>query len=100
MTLLMRLCRQLVGQRLAPSRLRFTHDRGGESSELAAFFGVKCEFAAGVDELMLTRDTKDMVVVSSDPYLNNLLVTNFEETLSRRRASRGSFRSAVENAIV
>jgi AraC-like DNA-binding protein/DNA-binding CsgD family transcriptional regulator len=69
-------------------------------AELAAFFGAKCDFAARVDELTLTRETKDMVVVSSDPYLNNLLVANCEEALSRRRASRGSFRSAVENAIV
>ncbi len=100
MTLLMRLCRKLVGQRLAPSRLRFTHHRGDDGSELAAFFGAKCDFAARVDELTLTRETKDMVVVSSDPYLNNLLVANCEEALSRRRASRGSFRAAVENAIV
>ncbi len=100
MTLLMRLCRKLVGRRLVPSRLRFTHHRGDEGSEVAAFFGAKCDFAAGVDELTLTRETKDMVVVSSDPYLNNLLVATFEEALSRRRASRSSFQSAVENAIV
>ena len=100
MTLLMRLCRKLVGRQLAPSRLRLTHGRGGERSEFAAFVGAKIDFEARVDELTWPRKTKDLVVVSSDPYLNSLLVASCEEALSRRRASRGAFRSAVENTIV
>ncbi len=41
-----------------------------------------------------------MPVVSADPYLNELLVTYYEEALSRRPTNRGVFLSSVENAIV
>jgi AraC-like DNA-binding protein len=100
MTLLMRLCRKLVGRRLAPSRLRLAHLRTSESSALSALFDCRIDFAARTDELTFPRKAKDLLVVSADPYLNKLLVANCEEALSRRRATRNSFRSAVENVIV
>jgi AraC-like DNA-binding protein len=100
MTMLLRFFRQLSGVRLMPSRLRLVHRSDNEHSEFAAYFGGNVDFSAGVDELTFARKTWDMVVVSADRYLNRLLVASCEEALSRRRASQGSFRSAVENAIV
>ncbi len=100
MTLLLRLCRQLTSLRLVPSGLRLVHPPNSESCEFAAYFGGSVAFSAGVDELTFARKAKDMVVVSADHYLNRLLVASCEEALSRRPASRGSFRSAVENALV
>ena len=38
-------------------------------------------------------------VSSADPYLNKLLIEYAEEALSRRKASRGSLRPDLENAI-
>ena len=99
-TVLLRLCRQLTGLHLVPSRLRLVHPRNSGGSEFAAYFGGKVDFAASVDELTFARKTRDMVVVSADRYLNRLLVASCEEALSRRATSRGSFRSIVENAIV
>jgi AraC-like DNA-binding protein len=100
MTLLLRLCRQLTGARLLPSRLRLVHRPNSEPSEFAAYFGDNVEFSASVDELTFVQKTKDMVVVSADRYLNRLLLASCEEALSRRPAFQASFRSAVENAIV
>jgi AraC-like DNA-binding protein len=99
-TMLLRLCRQLTGARLTPRRLRLVHGSNGERAEFAAYFGDNVQFSAGVDELTFTRETRDMAVISADRYLNRLLVASCEEALSRRRAFQGSFRSAVENAIV
>jgi AraC-like DNA-binding protein len=101
MTALIRLCRQLTGLRLMPIRTRIAHRRtkaGG--SELAAYFGANITFGARADELTFIGSIKDMPVASADPYLNELLVTNCEQALSRRRKNRGAFRTAVENAIV
>jgi AraC-like DNA-binding protein len=100
MTVLLRLCRQLSGIRLVPNRLRLVHRSDNERSEFAAYFGGNVEFSAGVDELTFAQKTRDLVVVSADRYLNRLLVASCEEALSRRPAFQGSFRSAVENAIV
>jgi len=100
MTVLLRVCRQLTGARVIPRRLRLAHGSNEERAEFAAYFGDNVHFSAGVDELSFARETRDMAVVSADRYLNKLLVASCEEALSRRPAFQGSFRSAVENAIV
>jgi AraC-like DNA-binding protein len=100
MTVLIRICRKLTRVRLVPSRLRLAHRHCEECSELITYFGKSIDSAGAVDELTFVAKTKDMVVVSADPYLNKLLVANCEEALSRRPAARDSLRSAVENAIV
>jgi hypothetical protein len=51
MTALVRVCRQLTGLRLLPSRARFTHHRPRNNSELSRFFGANVEFGAPVDDL-------------------------------------------------
>jgi AraC-like DNA-binding protein len=99
-TTLIRVCRQLTGLRLVPTRVRVIHRRDSGCTELAAFFGVGVEFGAGVDEVTLARTVKDMPVVSADSYLNKFLITHFEEAHSRQPTNHGLFRSTVENRIV
>jgi len=99
MTVVIRLCRQLTGVRLAPSRARLIHGRGN-GSELATCFGCNITFGAKADELIFVGSIKDMAVASADPYLNELLVAICEQALSHRRTNRRTFRAAVENAIV
>ncbi len=101
MTVLVRLSRHLTGLRLAPSLTRLTHRRSNQGgSELAAYFGGHITFGARADELTFVGGIKDSAVTSADPYLNELLVANCEQALAHRPAARGTFRSAVENAIV
>ncbi len=100
MALLVRLCRQLAGIELVPTRVRLTHRRSGRSPELTEFFGANVEFGAPVDELSFAPMIKNTPIVSADHHLNKLLITYCEEALSRRRQRRGAFRASVENAIV
>jgi AraC-like DNA-binding protein len=100
MTLLIRLCRHLTGLHLQPTRLRLTNRHSSQYSELAAYFGGKLDFAASVDELAFSGTAKALRVVSADPFLNELLVSHCEEALSHQPTKWGSFRSAVQNAIV
>ncbi len=100
MTMLVRLCRQLTGLRLVPSRVRFTHHRERAAPEFMEFFGDDIEFGAATDEVVFAIPIKTMPVVSADPYLSKLLISYFDEALSRRPANRSSFRSSVENTIV
>jgi AraC-like DNA-binding protein len=99
-TRMIRVARHLTGQHLVPTSVRFAHYRSGESSELAEFFGGNVEFAASADELTFSSAAGDLKVVSADPYLNKLLVRQCEEALAHRPTKQGSFRAAVENAIV
>ena len=101
MTVLIRLCRQLTGLRLVPSRTRLTHRRSKHGgSELAEYFGGHTTFGARADELTFVRGIRDIAITSADPYLNEILVANCEQALSNRPKNRGTLRSAVENAIV
>jgi AraC-like DNA-binding protein len=101
MTVLIRLCRQLTGLHLVPSRARLTHRRSNQGgAELAAYFGRDIRFGARADELTFGGSIKDVAVTGADPYLNELLVANCEEALAHRPRNRGTLRSAVENAIV
>jgi AraC-like DNA-binding protein len=100
MTALIRTCRRLTRVHLVPSRLRLAHRRSEDCSELTRYFGTGIDFSAGVDELTFIAKTRDMAVVSADPYLNKLLVANCEEALSRRPAARDTLRSSIEKAIV
>ena len=82
-TVLVRLCRQLTGLRLVPSRTRLTHRRSNQGgSELAAYLGGYLTFGARADELTFIGGTKDIAVASADPYLPELLVANCEQALS------------------
>jgi AraC-like DNA-binding protein len=101
MTALIRLCRQLTGLRLVPSRARLTHRRSNHGgSELAEYFGSHITFGARADELTFVGGINDIAITSADPYLNEILVANCEQALSLRPKNRGTARSAVENAIV
>jgi len=99
LTLLIRLCRKLTDYRAEPSRVSLVHRRAGNFAEFAAFFHCEIEFGATIDEVVFAAPIGDVPIVSSDPYLNKLLIANCEEALSRRPMMRGPFRSAVENAI-
>jgi AraC-like DNA-binding protein len=99
-TALVRVCWQLTGLRLVPSRVSLTHRRESGCSEFCAFFGCEVEFSAAVDEVAFVTGMKHVAVVSADSYLNKFLVSYFEEAHSRRLTNRGPFRSSVENGIV
>ena len=81
-------------------RTRFTHHRETVSPDVFEFFGREIEFSTSVDDLTFASPIRLLPVVNPDPYLNRLLVKYCEEALSRQSANLGSFRSAVENAIV
>jgi len=99
-TILVRVCRKLTGQPVVPVRMRLTHRRSDASTEFLEFFGSDVEFSAAADDIVFALPTAQLPVVGADPYLNRLLIKYCDEALARRPANLGSFRSAVENALV
>jgi AraC-like DNA-binding protein len=83
-----------------PSRVAFTHRRNEDAAELSTFFGRGVELGATADQATFDLTSRDLPVVSADPYLNALLIGYGDEVLARRPANRASFRSQVENAMV
>ena len=100
MATLVRICRQLTSHRLLPIRVKFTHRRHEDPSELNQFLGCQAVFGADVDEVAFPKTARHMPVVSADPYLSELLTAYCEEALSHRRFGRDELRSRVENAVV
>src|SRR5499427_6862231 len=94
---LLRICRLLTGQNIVPQHFSIAHHRTGNTSEMARFVGTKVEFGADTDELALKLDARDLPLIHSDPYLNDLLLKYCEAALAGRR--RSQLRTKVENAI-
>jgi len=100
MLLIVRVLRQLTGLRISARRVRLVHARKATPSAFASYFGADVKFGAALDEITFTGTVGRAHIVSADPYLNKLLVGQYEEALTRRRPARGPFQSIVENAIV
>src|SRR5262245_65843985 len=75
----LRICRVLTGQNIVPQHFSIAHHRSGSTSEMARFVGTKVEFGADTDELALKFDARDLPLIHSDPYLNDLLLKRSEE---------------------
>src|SRR5215475_6433490 len=96
---LLRICRLLTGQNLVPQHFSIAHHRSGSTSEMARFVGTEVKFAADRDELALNLDARELPLIHSDPYLNDLLLKHCEAALANRRGDKSQLRTRVENAI-
>jgi AraC-like DNA-binding protein len=94
---LLRICRMLTGQKLVPQYFSISHHRSGVTSEMARFVGTKVEFGADSDEFALNLDARELPLIHSDPYLNDLLLKYCEA--AHKRGDRSHLRTRVENAI-
>ena len=99
MVTLVRTCRQLTKRHLPASRVSFTHRRSDDISEFKTFFGCDVTFGAPVDRVVFSKSSREIPLVDSDPYLNEVLIKYCDQAIADRSAKRSSFRLGVENAI-
>ncbi len=66
---------------------------------MARFVGTKVEFGAATDEFALKVDARELPLIHSDTYLNDLLLKYCEAALADRRGDKNQLRTRVENAI-
>lgn len=76
----MRACRSITRRHLTAETVTFAHSRKS-TPELNRFFGNRVAFGADADVMTFSAAVKDIVVVTADRYLNNLLVHYCEEAL-------------------
>jgi AraC-like DNA-binding protein len=95
----LRICRVLTGQNLVPQHFSISHHRSEGTSEMARFVGTKVAFGADTDEFALNIDARELPLIHSDPYLNDLLLKYCEAALAYRRGDLSELRTKVENAI-
>jgi len=94
-----RACREITKRRSTADHVRFVHRRS-LPPEMSSFFGGDVEFGADVDQITFSRSILDIAVISADPYLNRLLIKQYEDVLAHRKLNRNAFALRVENAIV
>jgi AraC-like DNA-binding protein len=95
----LRICRLLTGQNIVPQHFSISHHRSEVTSEMARFVGTKVEFGAHTDEFALNVDARELPLIHSDPYLNDLLRKYCEIALADKRGNTSELRTRVENAI-
>ena len=95
----LRICRVLTGHDLVPQHFSISHYRSEGTSEMSRFVGTKVEFGADTDAFALNLDARELPLVRSDTYLNDLLLKYCEAALADRRGEVSQLRTRVENAI-
>jgi AraC-like DNA-binding protein len=98
-TTLLRLCRQLAGRQLSPSRVKLVHRRTELPATFKALFGCDIVFGSDADEVVYPQLVKSLPIANADPYLDSLLLKYCDDALSKRRGLPGTWRLRVENAI-
>ena len=96
---LIRICRQVTDNRLAPRQIKVRHFRADPPAEFRAFFGVDVEFGADVDEIVFPASVASLPLVGRDPYLNELLRRYADQALASRTREGKSLRSDVERIL-
>ncbi|PTE11618.1 AraC family transcriptional regulator [Mesorhizobium helmanticense] len=96
--ILLRLCRQLVGQKFSPLGVKFVHHRPSDPPT-RKLLGCDVQFGADTDELSLEPALLDLQVVGGDPFLHELMLKNCEDAIRARPSNASAFRTVVENVI-
>jgi AraC-like DNA-binding protein len=96
---LVRLCRQLVGQKTSPLDANFVHHRSGDLRRVRGLLGCDAQFGSNADDLSFDAGILDRPLVSEDPFLSRLMVENCEKAMAVRPTNVSPFRTSVENTI-
>ena len=96
---LLRLCRQIAGQKLVPLAVDFVHNRSGDLRQMQRAFGCEVHFDCDADEIRFAGEVSDLRLVGDDPFLNEIMLRDCEQAVAMRATNAGSFRTVVENAI-
>jgi AraC-like DNA-binding protein len=99
LTALVRICRQLTDNRLAPRRLTVRHFRDNSPPEYKLFLASDVEFGAEADEIVFSEQVASLPIVGADTHLNKLLRQYADEALADRPQERGGVRADVEQVI-
>ena len=86
-TALLRLCRQFVGQNIAPLAVSFVHHRSGDMRRVTRLFGCAVDFGADTDEISFEAYVAELPLVGADPFLNELMLKNCEDAIAVRASN-------------
>ena len=87
---------RITNEALVVGYFSIAHHRSGSTSEMARFVGAKVEFGADTDEFALDLNARELPLIHSDPYLNDLLLKYCEAALANRRVDTTQLRTRVE----
>jgi AraC-like DNA-binding protein len=96
---IVRLCRQLVGQRMSPLAANFVHHRSGDLRRVRKLMGCDVQFGSQTDDLHFDAALLDRILIGEDPFLNRLMVEDCERAMAARPSNVSPFRTVVENIV-
>lgn len=96
---IIRICRQLTGRALSPTRVRLMHRIGKDKAELERLLDSVIEDGKGADAIEFPAASWDLPIVSADPHLHRLCVQSCEEALAGRAKAASPLKISVENTV-
>src|ERR1043166_3120110 len=94
-----RLCRQLTDNRLAPRKLTVRHARDRTPPPYRSLLGGDVQFGADADEIVFAAQAASLPLVGADGYLNRLLRRYADEALHDTPQPARGVRARVERVL-
>ena len=94
-----RLCRQLVEQRIPPLQANFVHQRSGDLRRIREMMGCDVQFGCQIDDLSFDPALLDRTLTGDDRFLNRLMIEDCERAMAVRPTNISPLRTMVENIV-
>ncbi len=91
--------REMTGREVRPIRVAFPHVRNSALREFERVLRCPVEFGARTGQVLFSKDTLSLPLITYDPHLSQTLRPFCEEAAKARRIAVGSVRQAVESEV-
>jgi AraC-like DNA-binding protein len=95
----MKALREIAGRNIHPTQVSFAHAGNSNRRELERFFGCPVVFGALIDQIVLSKETLAVLLVTEDRHLLEALQPLCDEAAKERNTAKGTLRASVENEV-
>jgi AraC-like DNA-binding protein len=99
MAIILEALREVAGRDIRPTKVVFAVLRHSDRREFERFYGCPVEFGAPSDQLVFSKDTLALPLISEDRYLLETLGPICDAAARERDTPKGTLRTMVENEV-
>src|SRR5271165_7222816 len=97
--MILKAAREMTGREVRPVWVAFPHVRNSALREFERVLRCPVEFGARNGQVLFSKDTLDLPLITHDPHLSQMLRPFCEEAAKARHVAAGSVRQAVESEV-
>jgi AraC-like DNA-binding protein len=95
--MILKALREVTGRHIRPTKVTFVVVRRSDLREFERFYGCPVKFGAPSDQLVFSKETLALPLITEDRYLLETLDPICDAAARKRRTPKGTLRAIVEN---